>query len=133
VDTNNLSLIEIVETIRFAFVGEGKVGAAPVEIVLVSMWWRTDPEQPETALYRVYVVAPNGDVIGKTEPQTLNLSIAQKLRFRLRFQGVAFTENGRYWLRGYVQPEGSDEWREVARTPLEMMQEDPPDATENTP
>lgn len=123
--TNNLSLIETVEGIRFQIPNDHETEFISIPlsspIQFVSMWWRTNFEIGEQTMTRVLILAPNGKELGQ---MSILVNLTAHLRFRSRIQlnGLPFTVNGIYEFE--VQYQENDEWIPVTRIPLEIIREE---------
>jgi hypothetical protein len=89
-----------------------------LDFALVSLWTRSQRDQPETATMRFVFRGPDGKDIGKQE-YLLNLSDHVRHRVLSRLNGLAFKGFGRY---EFVVQMLSDtgRWQKVAVVPLEV-------------
>ena len=119
--SNNISLINVIERIRFGereeLKGDKMVPGAFVGLEVVSMWCRSDVEKPETGKSRTEFLSPSKDVlVGNEGP--IDLMEHQRLRAIWAFFGVPYAGDGRYMF--VVQQEVDGEWQTEAEIPLEI-------------
>lgn len=118
--TNNLSLLDVVEQLNVR-VGSPKPGyMVPFESALVSLWSRDDLAIPETHFARLRLRAPDGSI---TEGSTLKVNLMQTARSRwiARHSTIPITTSGLYEFLVEVQNDQTQEWHQVASTPLQVI------------
>jgi len=130
-ETKTISLIETVERVTFRFAKNPKteaLRAIPLSIVLVSTWWRSEPEMPESGKMRVLVQDPDGNELKALKSPVVVIDLNNSLRFRanLHFQNLPFVKTGIY--KVMVQSEKNSRWKNVAILPIELIE----DVAENT-
>lgn len=116
-DTNNLSL-DVLEQISFVGVPRetGTALQLPLQVSIVSLWYRTIPEQEAQSQARIAYIAPDETVLGYIN-QALDFSQYRRLR-SIATMPILATIQGRYFFR--VELLENDEWHEVARVPFEI-------------
>lgn len=125
-DSNNISLIDMLEEIRFAppptddDLGREGYVMLPISVTLVTLWERKTENDPETFVMRVKFVDPTGTWIG---PQDTERELTMdKPRFRSisRMMAVPFSESGKYQVIVQSKSNGSNRWKQNARLPLSI-------------
>lgn len=94
----------------------------PVNIEIVSLWLRRNPDEPERAAARIMLEKPNAEPhdFGKVFDVDLSGEF-KRLRTRVRISGFPAKESGRYIMSVQLQQAGQSEWDEVARLPLDIV------------
>jgi hypothetical protein len=118
IQTNNISLINVLEQVNFATSNED-VDNVPIPLEVVSMWARSNFDEPEKANGRWLLFAPSGDELNNLD---FDIDLTQHTRARAitRFMGLPFSGNGIY--RFVVQLEENDGlWQTVAMFPLDVI------------
>ena len=115
--SNNISMIDVVEQITLS-----PEAQFPVNIVypfqLVSLWSRSDYEQPAIGRARIIVFSPSDEEIHREEIE-IDLTSFRRLRHRLGFQGLPISETGKFVFQvEQFQADGTT--LVVARVPLEV-------------
>ncbi len=134
--TQTISLVEIIDRINFELgpeqYGTDK-GMLPISMSLVSMWWRSELDQPERGRARVLVRGLDGKDLKEAPPNEYPIDVESNRGFRanLRFNGFPFKGSGIY--RIVVQLEVKNKWREVANLPLEIIKGPPQDISHLSP
>ena len=120
-DTNNVSLINILEQIGFAQPASATTsepGTINFEMVLMTLWMRSDVNKPEEIEGRTVIKGINGEQIWQNEYK-INLKKAVRHRIRSLFQNIKFTGVGTYSF--IVQKKSSSgRWVQVANVPLQI-------------
>ena len=121
-DSNNLSLINVIEQIQIGSLEEIPEGAPPPtgggRIEVVTMWSRSNLETPETTNTRTIFYSPTGDELVRNEPY-IDLTEFKRLRARWLYIGLPpYSGDGQYTF--VVQQEVDGEWRTEAEVPLEI-------------
>ena len=125
-DTNSISLIESVESIQFGLDKPKDAptpAGLPLELELVTLWIRSDRRVPEHSQYRVFVQLPDESEREAGESVIIDLREFERLRARVRFDGIPFVGPGRY--RFVVQLQEGEAWTTVARVPLDIEETAP--------
>ena len=131
-DTNNISIQNVIEQLNI-FAEPKPDGVIPSRLEVVTLWIRADPNTPCRGQMRLTFRSPSNRVIG-TFDRPIDLSEHERLRSRIRFEGVAAEESGRHHFYVELQNEGESEWRQVAAVPLAIIFEPPEDVqTERQP
>lgn len=103
-----------------------------VELSIVSMWFRSEAEEPETATLRYEVLCPDGESLLLSEsPIDLESQATHRVILNMPvvpIRGVGFY----YWITKLRQPRGKA-WREVARVPVELRIQEPEEPSEAGP
>ncbi len=122
-ETNLVSLINIIEelTIQGAPKSKGGIGIA---VDIVTLWIRTNADEPSYGNYRVSLVSPIGEVLNTVEGQ-LDLTIYERLRTRTKFIGFPANQPGRYKFKVDQEEEESKEFRTVASIPIKVIFQSP--------
>ena len=115
--SNNISLINVIEQIRFA--PQEGVQTVPITgLEVISMWCRSDSNTPETGNSRTTLLSPSGDELGQ-DKTIIDLTKYQRIRRTWMFVGFPFTGAGRYHF--VAQRQIDDQWETVATVPLEII------------
>lgn len=117
-DTNNLSL-DVLEGIQYIDIPhEAGTGLMlPMRISIVSLWYRTVPDQPARSQARITYLAPDRSPIGYLL-MPLDLSVNERLRSNAVLPELPTKTPGWHFFR--VELLENDQWLEVALVPLEI-------------
>ena len=126
-ETNNISLIEVLEEIQFGppppdnDLGQEGYVMLPIPMTLVTLWERESGSDSETFAVRIKFVDPTGTWIGPKDTEREHT--IDKLRFRSinRMMAVPFSESGRYIILVQSKTSGSGRWKQNARVPLSII------------
>lgn len=122
-ETNNLSLINALEQIGFIR-SAGDTNSEPdiinLEMVLVTLWTRSDVNKPETNEGRTVVKDANGKTLWQKEYK-INLKKSVRHRMRNLFKNINFSGVGRYRFAVQKKSPGG-RWVQVADVPLEIYE-----------
>lgn len=107
----------------------------PFEMSFVTLWTRSDPNQPESGQARLTLYGPAGM---KISLQEFEVDLGDNLRFRTRVQlpGLAFRGLGVYHFQvdqRKTSKTGRTSWRKVAKVPLEVCFKPKPKTPEPPP
>jgi hypothetical protein len=125
--SNNISLFKVIESIAFSVnevearqlrEQEGHL-PLPINFVIVTMWWRSDVNEPEKSASRYVLLTPSQE---ERELLEIPVDLMNHTRTRMmgRLQGFPFFESGVYHIM--VQTKENDTWQSVASVPLEVIQ-----------
>jgi hypothetical protein len=117
-DTNNATLVEVLDQINIPE-GTAFPMVAPIQSDLVSVWYRSNPNEPGRGTGRVSLVRPNGEKIVQKE-YAIDLSVFYRGRTITRSGGFNVLEFGVYYFWIDVRQEGSEEWDNVAKIPVSV-------------
>jgi hypothetical protein len=118
-ETNNLSIINVLEQINIPEEAIQQTEILPITVELVSLWVRSDLSKPGKSFSRISLVAPNGEIQKTIEPE-INLTKYERLRTRGVFQGFPFKGEGIY--RFVVELKCDEKnWLKVASVPLKVI------------
>ena len=118
-ETNNVSIQNAIEQINI--VGEPKPDAViPKRFEVVTLFARSAPEVPCRGELRLTYRSPSDEILGTFE-RPINLLKHERLRARMRFEGLPAGEPGRYYFDVELRNEGEDEWHRVAAIPLMIV------------
>lgn len=123
-NTNNLSLIEIIEEMKFATVIE-KSGKGSVDVKLVSqmpidwvtLWVRTNIEEPEKTKMKDIVISPSGKTILEKEYE-IDLQSYKRMRATRKVLLPPTNENGIFLFLTQVNDEKNKVWSTVGDIPI---------------
>ncbi|MBL6960578.1 MAG: hypothetical protein ISR59_05675 [Anaerolineales bacterium] len=117
--TNLLSIINILEELTI----EGDPSSdkiLPLPIQVVTLWTRTNSDIPAQAESRYTFVSPSKTIL-KEQPLKINLSKYQRLRARVNFSMLNFTEgSGIYTFCVEYRGNQTEEWTEKASIPIDV-------------
>lgn len=119
--TKNISLIDVVEQINISRTVELPISIAlPIEVV--SLWSRTNLDQPARGHGRIVFITPSGNSqeLGQMD---IDLESYKRLRARIGLLGLPISELGKHVFEVHFSFEGSDETTIVARVPIEIVSE----------
>jgi hypothetical protein len=119
-DTNNIS-VDAIEQLRFPMpeIPQGARGILlPYSVELVSLWYRLPTDTPSRQRARLRLENPQRQALGVYEME-VDLTSATRQRTRARMSTVPVTGPGIYCF--VVEQARGEEWREVARVPLEVQ------------
>jgi hypothetical protein len=124
-ETNNVSLIEVVEEVTVqAPIPPGPEGKPPLLTItptIVTLWRREPEDQPTKGRGRMLILAPY-----QNKPKQISvyeIDLSEKLRLRLygTLPGIPFRGPGTYRFVIQLQDEGEQEWKEVTSIPLRIV------------
>ena len=121
-ESNNISLFDVVESISFGpsnVPPEGESIAFAIELQLVSLWTRSDPEREEAVSVRSLFVHPDETEMGRLE-QEVNLANTLRGRTIAKLTSLIMRGPGIYVFRVQRRDTGAGDWDTVAEIPLEI-------------
>jgi hypothetical protein len=114
-----VSIFNVIEQISIT--GEPKPqGVAPVRFEIVTLWARSDFDEPARGRVRITFTSPSEKKVKLGEERDIDLSKYERLRARQIIQGLPVREPGRHVIRVELQNEGENRWRKVASIPLKI-------------
>jgi len=127
-DTNELTLFEVRESLTFSGLLDNEILDdkplyLPIELVLISLWIRSDIDKPENFTFRSKFLLPN-----KTEMQVMeengDLSNTKFQRIICKFPSIPFVGDGLYriLIEQKVLKNKKEKWIRVANIPIELLQ-----------
>lgn len=115
-ETNNVSLQNVLEQLHIK--GEPKSeGLVPMPFDVISLWSRSDDNEPYEGPMRMTFVSPSGKKLITTEGR-INLLETERSRTVIHSQGIPIEEAGRFRFNIEHRLEGENEWHKVASIPL---------------
>lgn len=124
--TNSVSLIDTVEGFNLTFVQpvpEGQRVTIATAMHLVTLWIRSDRNEPETFEARPVIIMPSGDEVGG-HVLTVNLEL-MFVRTFMKLEAMPFEGPGLYWFAVEYRRAPTDEWARVSSVPLDLMMPGP--------
>lgn len=132
-DTNNISLIDVVDQANFRLpqeviqkvdTGDTKGFIFPVELEVVSLFKKSNKSQEVSFDYRLRFLTPEGEQTGKVEAGRVTIE-RQLKNMRVRAKMVEFAvdkraKSGEYTVVVEIKDTSNDIYFEVARIPLEI-------------
>ena len=121
-DSKNISL-DVVEQIAARGLPEAPPESLlllPFRPIIVSLWYRDQPDRPATGEARIIFLSPTGAMLG-TFDLAIDLTTAERCRTKLELPGLPVSTSGRYLFDVELRREG--EWDRVARIPLQVILE----------
>lgn len=118
-ETQNLSLINVLESIRFVMQAD-VVTAIPFQGTIVTFWVRNEIDKAERGKVRVNIISPDGKVF-KGDGIEIDLTNFVRLRFIYQIRGMHYTENGIYNFVIQSLNEKTEKWKTVTSIPLELI------------
>lgn len=120
--SNNLSIHTVLEQAAVEEIPEEGAGA-PIRAQLVSLFIRSDLDQPEQGEGRLVFATPGGHQ-GFGDVFAIELQEYRRYRTRQGITAIQIDEFGLYEFRVQVRSGPDDEWEQVASVPLELTQLD---------
>ncbi len=123
-ETNNVSLIEVLERVEFETdpsVKDLPEGMIPFSVALVSMWSRSEPDKPERLPIRLVIKAPDGKIVKSEKPGLFQINLDQHQNMRVTFNIPALPFRGDGLYSYEVQRKTSTGWRTAAAIPLTII------------
>jgi hypothetical protein len=118
--TNNATLVEVFEQLNI----EGPVefpAVAPMQLDVVSVWYRSVPEQGTRGSGRCSLVGPTGSVSGKSVEYAIDLMTYFRGRTIARISGLSLSGPGLYFFKVELRTDPGQAWHEVAKVPLNVV------------
>src|SRR5262249_48649632 len=97
----------------------GQEGLVPLPLELVTLYTRTNDDEPTNGRARVSFVRPSGLVQESVQEYETDLRSFKRVRQRARFAAIPIREPGRHVFR--VELSGGEPWQSVANVPLEVV------------
>lgn len=122
-ETNNVSLIEVLEQLTIADPGAapGVEGLVPMPLELVTLWSRETDDRPARGRGRISFERPSGLVRESVSEHDIDLTVSLRVRHRQRFMGIPIREPGRHVFRVELRDDARQNWATVATVPLEVV------------
>jgi len=114
--TNNVSIQEAIERITVPGEPDPKV-AIQFPMQLVTLWVRSQPDQPARSQARLTFLSPSGEQLIEVD-LPLDLTEHERLRTPAQIGALPAPEAGRYYFYLDLQIEGENDWKRVAAIPL---------------
>jgi len=125
-DTNNISLIEVLEQLSIKgppFTDDGEP-VIPIEFDVVTLWSRSNLDQLCQGQARLQLLAPSGVSLMEKE-YPINLSSHSRMRSRTRFAGFPLKGSGLYQFQVQFREEDEGDWQDAASVLLQISIETP--------
>lgn len=121
-ETNNISLIDVIESLQLEVGKKGKAKgkyAVPFPLYLVTLWGRAEKNKPSRGHGKDAVLSPSGEIIMENEYE-IDLSVYERYRFTRKLDVFPVQESGRYQFRTRVRDDKRDDWEVVSVVPLDV-------------
>ena len=119
-ETNNVSLLEVIEQLTFEGPEEPKqVTNLPFLGEIVSLWSRAQKDENPLGTGKIVIEDNAGAGIGEVEFQ-IDLREFQRARTILKFNAMPFKASGTQVFHIQYKFGGADEWKTAAKVPVEM-------------
>ena len=93
-DTNNVTLVQVVERVNVAV--QPSAGATlPIQMELVTLWGRKDLDQPERGRARFQLLASDNTELGPNYTYDIDLSTYARTRQRIHFANLPLKGSGK--------------------------------------
>ena len=117
-ESKNVTLVEVVQQLNGA---PGTVFPilAPFQTDFVSTWYRTNPERGSRATGKIVVHSPTGNALQATQ-FAIDLTEFYRTHVIIRSAGIQLDAVGVYYFAVSIRVENQEQWREVARIPLNV-------------
>jgi hypothetical protein len=118
--TNNITLAEVVEQLNIPPGVEVVGTAVPIQMDLVTLWYRENANRPARGTCRIVAIRPDGSL---GQPITFGVDLTQFMRVRAigRIAGFELQGIGDYFFKVELRIDGQENWVEVSRIPLQVM------------
>lgn len=120
-----LSIIDVVDTLNLhqdppVFDPKAKkdVAIAPVMLNVVTVWYRTNFDKPETGIVKLLLHLPIGKPIELLKTQEISLAAAISAKSIAIMEALPFRGLGTYEFEFRVKPKRGGKWQAAARLPL---------------
>jgi hypothetical protein len=124
--TNNATLVEVLEQISVTGLVQFPA-VAPLQVDVVTVWYRSDPARGERGTGRFRLVNPDGSSTAETE-YAIDLTNHFRARSIGRLAGLPIAGPGSYFFQ--VELREDQRWREVARIPFFVAHTEVPQAAQ---
>lgn len=94
----------------------------PISMSIVSYWYRSDVEKPETGQTRLKFIGPNGKSYA-TKEQDIDLTKGHSNTLVAAVSTVPFVGFGMYYFEVEKKNQDETNWLKVARLPLQLRQD----------
>ena len=122
-DSNNISLLDVIEQLNLAIVELPAI--IPAQFELVTLWTRADNDMPAIGRGRVRYLCPTNELLAQIE-HAIDHSDYRRTRQRSGLVGLPISGFGRHSLHVELQVAEDGEWTEVANLPLEVIAQEQP-------
>jgi len=119
-ETNNVSLLNVVEQINLGAQPSEEDSAIRLDLVLISLWARADPDEPAVGQALFEILDPSGEQLIAV-PGTLDLKRFERLRTPVGIEGIKFRGFGRYRFKVHYRNSEEEAWQLVASVPLRIV------------
>ena len=118
-ETNNISLYVLEEISIISPPREpGAIIQVAIQISIVSLWYRTDHDQPARSQTRISLISPDKTTIASMDSE-IDLDTYYRARTIGIINGLPVEESGRYYFR--VELLKNEQWEQVACVPLQVI------------
>ncbi|MFC2058341.1 hypothetical protein ACFLTS_01690 [Chloroflexota bacterium] len=127
-ESNNVSLLDVMEEITLIVQGAGSGGEVllekdrailPFTLVLASLWSRKKTDKPVAGTAKDIVITPSGKILTENEFKVdLSNHIRMRTKRNLHNLPVAVNEPGRYIFRTELLNEKNKTWKKVSSIPF---------------
>jgi hypothetical protein len=129
-DSNNISLFEVLEQVSVEVPPGVQISDEGINVALqfemISLWSRSDINQPEKGEARFDFRAPSGRT-QEGKIVEINLTEYERFRTRQRFSSIPLDSEGVYEFHVHCRPDPGAEWSSVANVPLHVvLRQQPP-------
>jgi hypothetical protein len=123
-----LTLVDALDAIDISAVPEivnpqKPINIGPVSIQIVSFWYRTHINKPETGKYKVKVIGPNGTPGPSADEIEINLISNSAINSVIELPAIPYVGLGLYYFEVEKKGEGESSWSTTARLPLQIRQQ----------
>jgi hypothetical protein len=127
-DTNNVSLIEVIEDISIPLPPPQPPvwGLVPALFDVVTVWARQNDDAPTSGFGRLSIVSPGGESLVHYD-YDIDLRENRRVRNIGRVLGFPAREPGRYFFRVEYRINANDAWQQVSNFPIAVNILRPPE------
>ncbi|MFQ5778169.1 MAG: hypothetical protein ACE5IP_09190 [Terriglobia bacterium] len=115
-DSNNITLVEVIERIRLSQLPQE--GISPISLQLVTLWGRPVISEPSRGRARWRLVDPEGNEMAEPVVYDIDLTTFVRARNRSQMSALPIRGPGKYVFCVEMEAEGN--WIPVARVPVEV-------------
>jgi hypothetical protein len=124
--SNMLSILDVTDEliIQATRDPESENASVTLELQLVTMWARSEPDRPEISWSTVMLRLPDGNAVLVSPAADVNLESHSRLRLILRVQTIPFKGEGTYWFIIGAANSSDGPFEPVGRVPLDIKIKD---------
>jgi len=114
--SNNATLVELVEQVS-GDAPPAYPAVIPLQLELVSLFYRIPPDAPAKCAARVTVIGSDGRPVGDPNEFQVDLTIHPRARAVAKLPGLVVTGEGVHFLMVEIRTENEQNWRTTGKVP----------------